>query len=577
MSERRKIAIVALLLALSTCGVFARALSNNFIERYDDAKYVTQNGIVQEGITWRGLKHAFTRECEANWHPLTMLSHMLDCELYGLHPVGHHLTSVLLHAANAVLLFIVLHRMTGACWPSAFVAALFALHPLHVQSVAHVAQRKDVLSTLFWLLAMWAYVRYCTHPSSRPYVWVMLFLLLGLLAKPMLVSLPIVLLLMDYWPLKRFSLKGGSATQAIRHSWPYVREKLPLCALVVVSCVITFVVQSSAGAVSTFADKPLSARMANAAVSYVAYIRMMLWPSGIAAHYPYPSRFPVWKVVGAALLLVVLTWLTLFRLRNRPYCAIGWLWYVVTLIPVIGLIQVGSQAMADRYTYIPLVGLFIIAAWGGADTALHRPRTHKVLRTAATAAITACAASTWVHLGYWRDSETLWRRALVVTTDNDVAHLHLGTTLMLKNRLSEAEDQFKKVLSLMPSNPSAHYNLGLLYLEQGKVEEAESYFARVQPQSAELHALVGRAYFWKGHLDMAAQHSRESIRLDPSNATAHFTCGMICEREGRPDEAIGYYREAFQLDPSLGDMESLIARIRAGHGAASKSDKPAGS
>lgn len=446
--ELQKAALVALALAGMTCVVFARALFNGFIEHYDDSKYVLENPAVRSGLTWDGLLYAFTDQCVANWHPLTMLSHMLDCELYGVRPFGHHLTNVILHAVNTALLFVVLHRMTGALWRSALVAALFSVHPLHVQSVAHVAQRKDVLSTLFWLLTMWAYVRYAAQPAIRRYIWVSLFFVLGLLSKPMLVSLPIVLLLMDYWPLNRFSGKAKSGGHRFSGLRPCLLEKLPLIGCSVISCAVTVVIQGAYGAVSGANITPLPFRARNAVLSYVAYIRMTLWPSGLAAHYPFPLEFPLWKVAGAALLLATLTWLCLIYLRNRPYWAVGWLWYVLTLVPVIGLVQVGSQAIADRYTYIPLIGLFIIAAWAAADAAERRPRTRAALAAISASALTILAGCTWVQLGYWRDGETLWRRALAVTTDNDIAHWCLGAVLCNRGDIEEGMPHYNEAVRI---------------------------------------------------------------------------------------------------------------------------------
>lgn len=598
MSERQKTATVVVLLVLATCIVFSGALFNDFIEDYDDSLYVLDNKTVRAGLTWRGLRYALTSECAGNWHPLTMLSHMLDCQLYGVHPFGHHLTNIVLHAANAAVLFLVLHRMTGACWRSAVVAALFALHPLHVQSVAHIAQRKDVLSTLFWFLTMGAYVWYCTRPSIKRYAWVTLLFVLGLLSKPMLVSLPIVLLFMDYWPLNRFSLKNSRAGQVVADLLPCLREKIPLFTLTVVMSVITFLVQRSAEAVSTLAERPLLLRLANATVSYVAYMRMAVWPSGLAAHYPFPSDVPIGKAAASATVLLLLTLLSLVRLRNRPYFAVGWFWYLITLIPVIGLVQVGSQAMADRYTYVPLTGLFIAVAWGAADAAPHRPRIRMALTAFACGALIVFALCTWRQLQYWRNTETLWRRALAVTTNNAVAHSFLGSilrkqghleeglahaiaavriwpypdemvnvgiALMLVGRTAEAEEHFKKALAKAPNHSSAYYNLGLLYLTQERFEEAEDAFAKVRPQSGELHATLARAYLEAGHPEKAELHCRESLKLEPTDATTYITYGLVCQRQGRSEEAIRAFQEAVRLDPRLGDAESLMARLREPH------------
>ena len=334
---------------------------------YDDPQYVTANYAVQAGLAFENIRWAFTAVHANNWHPLTWLSHMLDCQIYGLDPGRHHLTNVLFHILNTLLLFLVFKKMTGALWKSAFVAALFALHPLHVESVVWVAERKDVLSTFFFMLTLWSYTRYVERTNLYNYLMVLLFFMLGLMTKPMLVTLPFVFLLLDYWPLQRFCFGSSDSNGQRSFYWGLVWEKMPLFILSSASSVVTYLVQKSSGAVNSLAAIPFHVRIANALLSYVSYIEKMLWPEHLAVLYPYPNVILPWKIVCAGLLLMMISVFIFRRLRSKPYLAVGWLWYLGTLVPVIGIVQVGAQAMADRYTYVPLIGIFFIAAWGGAD------------------------------------------------------------------------------------------------------------------------------------------------------------------------------------------------------------------
>jgi hypothetical protein len=395
---------------------------------YDDPDFVTSNPIVQAGLTAKGFRWVWHSEVARNWHPLTMLTHMLDCQVAGLKPGWPHFVNLFWHAANALLLFHLLKRMTGTLWRSALVAALFAWHPLHVESVAWVAERKDVLSTFFWLATMWAYAGYVSAPSFKRYLLILLLFALGLMAKPMLATLPLVLLLLDYWPLGRIAgmLPPQGAIEGSpppltgppkKSYWPLIREKIPLCALAVLSCLITVLAQRGGGSVIPLAVLPLDARIANALVACLKYLLKLVWPYPISYYYPL-APIPWWQTVWAGLVLVLMSAFLLYGARRHPYLGVGWLWYLITLAPVIGLVQVGGQAMADRYTYVPFIGLFIIAAWGIAEATAGWRRRKTILSLSAAAVLLACLASSWMQAGYWRNSESLYFEAIRVNDDN---------------------------------------------------------------------------------------------------------------------------------------------------------------
>jgi hypothetical protein len=419
--------LLCLLLAGAALLAYIEVKDYDFIT-FDDLTYVVENPMVRAGLTWPGVQWAFSAVHSYNWHPLTWLSHMLDCQLYGMWPGGHHLTNVFFHLANTILLFLFFSRVTGALWPSALVAALFALHPLHVESVAWVSERKDVLSTFFWLATMWAYAGYVSAPSFKRYLLILLLFALGLMAKPMLATLPLVLLLLDYWPLGRIAgmLPPQGAIEGSpppltgppkKSYWPLIREKIPLCALAVLSCLITVLAQRGGGSVIPLAILPLDARIANALVACLKYLLKLVWPYPISYYYPL-APIPWWQTVWAGLVLVLMSAFLLYGARRHPYLGVGWLWYLITLAPVIGLVQVGGQAMADRYTYVPFIGLFIIAAWGIAEATAGWRRRKTILSLSAAAVLLACLASSWMQAGYWRNSESLYFEAIRVNDDN---------------------------------------------------------------------------------------------------------------------------------------------------------------
>ncbi|MEO6196456.1 MAG: hypothetical protein ABIS20_25835 [Thermoanaerobaculia bacterium] len=437
-SGRRLPLLLGAALALLTLAAYLPALHNGFVN-LDDGLYVTGNPQVQKGITRASAAWALTANVANNWHPLTLLSHQLDCQLFGLDPAGHHATSLLLHLANTLLLFAVLRGMTGAVWRSAAVAALFAVHPAHVESVAWVAERKDVLSALFWILAMAAWTSYARRPSPGRYLLVALMMLLGLMAKPMVVTLPFALLLLDVWPLERRGL-----------GWKrLIAEKLPLLALSAAASLVTLRYQRTSLAPLDLV--PWSVRLANAAVAYASYLGKLLLPRNLAVFYPIPLAIPAWQVAAATALLAALTALATWKARRAPWLLVGWLWFLGTLVPVIGLVQVGRQAMADRYTYLPSIGLFVAIVWGIAwgIAALARER-RAILATASAAAILALAVGTWKQAGTWHDSVALYRHALAVTRGNYVAHVGLAKALTAERNLEGAEEEYRAALALRP-------------------------------------------------------------------------------------------------------------------------------
>jgi Flp pilus assembly protein TadD len=573
--------IVGVLLALVTLLVYLPVRHYAFVD-YDDPDYVTDNPIVQAGLTWSGFQWAFTTGHASNWHPLTWLSHMVDCQLFGLNAGRHHLVNVLFHATNAVLLLLLLWRMTGAFWRSALIAALFAWHPLHVESVAWVAERKDVLSTFFGLLTLMAYVRYAQRRLKVDYLLALFFFACGLMAKPMLVTLPFVFLLLDYWPLRRVTGDGwqvtgdkkpvgqlstfnssafafGCGATAPKRSEDgqlstLFLEKWPFFALAAASCVVTFVAQKRGEAVAPLEWCPLSSRIGNAAVAYVKYLFNSVYPVNLAVIYPLPKEIPLMQVVGAMLVLAVISGLIWRARRQRPYLVTGWLWYLGMLVPVIGLVQVGLQSMADRYTYLPLIGVFLGAVFGLGDLAVRLRLKSTLLVLVAVIVLAGCLFATVRQLQYWQDGETLFERALAVTKDNPIAQSSLGTALGEAGRLPEAMEHFREALRLKPGSALAHNNLGNALLHTGQPQEAMEHFRealRLRPDDAEAHNNLGVALAQTGQPQEAMEHFREALRLKPDDAKTHYNLGVALAQTGQPQEAIKHYQEALRLQPNL--------------------------
>ena len=573
--------LIGLLLIVATLGVFWQVRSHDFLN-YDDDVYVSENSQVQEGFTRKSVIWAFTSGYAYNWHPLTWLSHMLDCQLFGLNPGGHHLTNLMLHLANTLLLFLLLNRMTSSLYRSALVAALFALHPLHVESVAWVAERKDVLSTLFWMLTMWTYLLYVEHPRLGRYLLTLVVFTLGLMAKPMLVTLPCVLLLLDYWPLDRLALrqpedsinsgaqKGLSSSPQRSFLLRLFWEKVPFFVLAAVSSAVTFLVQQSSGAVKSVESFPLSIRIANGLVSYVSYIYKMIWPQHLAVFYPHQgSSLPMWLAGAAGLLLLGISVAVMRAGRRHPYLAVGWLWYLGTLVPVIGLVQVGLQEMADRYTYVPLIGLFIMIAWGIPELTRGWRYGRVVLRMAAGSLLAVLMVCTWMQLRHWRNNETLFKHALNTTANNFLAHDSLGNTLAQQGKIGEAIDHYSAALRIKPDYMNSHTNLGIALLQRGDVEQAITHFSavlRYQSDSPEAHNNLGLAVARQGYVDRAIDHYFTAIRLKPDYPQAYNNLGNALASQGKFDQAINHYSEALRIKPEYAEAHSNLANALASQG-----------
>ena len=555
-----RLALAAALLALATVAVYTPLRHHAFVD-YDDTLYVTDNPEVQRGLTVEGLRYAFRADVAGNWHPLTILSHMLDCEIFGLNAGEHHLTSLALHVVDAELLLLVLTRMTGALWPSAWVAALFALHPLHVESVAYVAQRKDVLSTTFLLLTIAAYARYAVHPGPGRYAVVLACFTLGLAAKPMLVTLPFVLLLLDLWPLGR-----ARPSTALR----LVVEKLPLLALSAADSAITMAFQARSGAVGSLGAYPLGMRVANALTSTVVYLGQTLWPVHLACFYPYPASIPPWRVAGAVCLLLAVTGLALYARRRAPYLLVGWLWYLGTLVPVIGLVQVGLQARADRYTYVPLIGIFIMVAWGARDLALSVARRNGgAVAGLAVLTVAACAVVSRAQVGTWRDSTALFTHAIAVTDGNFLAHNNLGLARQRAGDLDGAETELREALRLAPDYVDAHFNLGLTLEREGRLDAAAAEYAEVlrrAPGHARALASLGSVRRQLGDLDGAVADLRSALALDPDLVEAHANLGAVLRARGDLRGAAAEYAAALRLEPALPEAHNNLGNVLAQEG-----------
>ena len=592
----RRTILICVLLSIATLVTFWPVVHHDFVS-VDDYHYVVENPAVQAGLTWKAVAWAFTTGRSSNWHPLTWLSHVLDVQLFGLNPGGHHLTSLLLHTANTLLLFFLLKQMTGALWRSAFVAALFALHPLHVESVAWVSERKDVLSTFFFLLTLLAYARYVARsaagiqfqtrqpkaktgeqaatvrsresgvrsPESEvpgsgfgskervPRLWylaALLFFALGLMSKPMLVTLPFILLLLDYWPLQRLDLKTQSLK--LKTFLPLLIEKLPFFALSTGSCIVTFAVQKNGGAMPVLGDLPLYARVLNALASYALYLRKTIWPADLAVYYTFSfSKLPE-LAVESLVVLAGISILVFINLRKRPWLAVGWLWYLGTLVPVIGIVQVGMQSMADRYTYIPLIGIFTGITWGVADLTMAWPRRKIALAAAALMVVGVCGGLASFQARQWKNSETLFRHALAVTTDNMIAHNSLGGILEAQGKIEEAAIHYAEAVRIQPTYWVARCNLGLSLVQRGKIEEGMGYCRSalaINPRFANAHFDLGLALSIEGHFQEAVPEYEAACQLDPDSVRFRTTLAEALVRVGKTDEAAGYLQEVLQLQP----------------------------
>ena len=540
-------------LSAITLAVFGQTVGFPFVN-YDDDAYVYQNVHVVTGVTGKNILWAFTRTHAANWHPLTWLSHMLDCQLYGQWAGGHHLTNVLLHAVTVVMLFLVLRKMTGQFWPSALVAALFAVHPLRAESVAWVAERKDVLSGLFFVLSLWAYARYAQRPDCwRRYAAVVITFALGLMAKPMIVTLPAVLLLLDYWPLKRWDPVAGRIPRRV------VLEKLPLFLLAGLSSVVTSYAQTTS--METTTNLPLVWRVGNAVVAYAGYLGHLFWPCDLAVFYPHLcADLPLWQIVAAASVLLAITVGVVMKGKQYPFLLVGWLWYLGMLVPAIGIVQVGAQAMADRYTYLPQIGVCLMLVWGAVEATRER-RFFQALWIPAAGVVAVLAVCAWQQTHYWQDSITLWTHALACTRGNRTAHLCYASALDCKGRLAEAEREYLSALELDPKDVRVRTDLADVQARQGKVQAAIASYGKVleiNRKHPEALAGLGLVMADQGKYEEALRWYHQALEIDPKLALGHMGLGSVLVRQGRLKEAIQHYRQALETMPSMADAHSNL-------------------
>ena len=631
-SQRRQTFLVCLLLVFATVGVYWPVATQGFIN-FDDPDYVSSNPRVQAGLTLASVQWAFTSLYASNWHPLTWLSHELDCQLYGLKPAGHHVTSLLLHIVNSLLLFLLLKRLTGGLWRSALVAALFALHPLHVESVAWVSERKDVLSAFFFLLTLGAYARYAegrrlqTQASERksesqnpktegspkaelrrphPAVWyatALILFALGLMSKPMLVTLPFVLALLDYWPLGRFQLSTATHPRSTIDQrstlWRLVIEKIPFFILSALSCVVTFLVQRAGGAMTALDRSPFELRLANALVAYARYLGKTFWPAKLAVFYPYTQlSLDSWQVIASGLLLLIVTVAIVLAAKKQPCLLIGWLWFLGMLVPVIGLVQVGKQSLADRYSYLPHIGLFILIVWGAAAVAARLKWPRLISLVAGGLVLAGCAILSSRQLSCWRDTKTLFQHAVAVTSRNFVAYAVLGNTLVDEGKLTEAIEQCRKSLEIAPDYSEARNTLGNIFGKQGNYAEAmanyraaaeadrtypdprngmgdilvkQGKYAEAEVQCREALRLapmhlptmfcLATALFHQGKFDEAADYHRRILELKPDLFTPHRYLGTIFVAQGKPDQAIAEFLMALKIRPQDADTRVVLGVV----------------
>jgi protein O-mannosyl-transferase len=556
-SPEKRTFVLSLLLVVFTLALYNQASHFSFVN-YDDDHYVYENPHVRAGLTWKTFKWALTSSDEANWHPLTWMSHALDCQLFRLNPAGHHLTSVVLHAVNVVLLFLLLARSTRRSGPSFFVAALFALHPMNVESVAWIAERKNVLSTMFFLMMLGAYGWYALKPGWKRYLAVAGLLACGLASKPMLVTVPFVLLLLDCWPLRRIQgWSEPSDTLAVKQS-PVSRlvlEKLPLLLLAGASSVITLRAQGAAGAVGTVPFPP-GVRLENGIYSYAMYVWKAIWPADLALLYPHPGHsLALWQV-GVAALFLIATSAVVMKLRSRGYLMAGWLWFLGTLIPVIGVIQVGNQAMADRYAYIPLIGIFVMIGWGAVDWAEKKQLAFASRVIPAICVIVALSVVTYRQIGYWRDSLNVWTHALEVTQNNFVAEDDVGVALVQLNRVDEAYPFFVQAAQIQPNDPVARLNIGAYLHQHGHQAEAIPQYELAVRLGAEprlratTYANLGSAYSDLGDYAKSRSSFEQALRLNPEQASAWLGMALLFQKQGKLEEAISYFARSAELQPS---------------------------
>lgn len=539
MKSKHSTFIISLFLVLITLAIFWRVQNHGFLN-FDDDLYVFENPQVKAGLTFKSVKWAFTVFHLGNWYPFTLLSHMLDCQLYGLNPKGHHFNNLLIHILNTLLLFQILKRSTVSLWQSAFISALFAIHPLHVEPVAWISSRKDVLSTFFWMLTMLAYIHYAERPGINRYLLVLLSLSMGLMSKAMLVTIPFILLLFDYWPLKRLNFKRYSGKDcSLTNESPikYLRrsstvqlllEKFPFFLISIFSIVLTLIARRYLEVLPSFEPWSLKIRIANALISYVSYISKMLWPLQLSVYYPHPGMPPWWKIVGAILFLGFVSFLVVKAARQHPYLPVGWFWYIAALVPVIGFVQIGSHTMADRYTYVPLIGLFIILSWGFHNLFGNWRYRKIILVLIASFVLLYSANFTRKQLVYWNNSVTLFEHALDVTPSNYIAHYNLGIIYIRLGNLQKAAENFSEARKIDPSSSDAHFNLGYIFTQKDDIRKA-------------------------------IYHYHEALRIDPDYEKAHNDLGVLFVRMGKLKDAILHFSEALRINPGYIEAKNNLS------------------
>jgi protein O-mannosyl-transferase len=566
--------IVSLFLVVMILTAYWQLPSHEFLE-FDDNEHIIQNAHVHKGITLENIAWAFSITDVAYWQPLTWVSHMLAYQLFGLKSEMHHLMNLFLHMASSLLLFLVLNRMTGALWQSAFVAAVFALHPLNVESVAWASERKNVLSTFFWMLTLSTYAAYAERPNINRYLLILLVFALGLMAKPMLVTLPFVLLLLDYWPLCRFNLnRSGSGGQEADSSLfvgkqrtPVLRlllEKIPLLILSAGCIYLSSLSMKHLGIVISTSSVPMELRIANALVSYLSYIKKMVWPLNLAVYYPYPQALPWWQIAGSGFFLVCVSIISLYKVKEKPYIATGWFWYIGTLVPAIGLVQAGLwPAIADRFTYVPLIGLFMIFAWGVSDIFKKWYYGKIFLVGSSIVILSALAWNTFHQLSYWKNGIALFENAVSMTENSCLAHNNLGTAYGSVD-LDRAIYHYKAALKIKPDYVVAHYNLGNVLEKKGHTDEAIAQYLealRIKPDFAEAHNNLGTALSNKKDYEGAALHFSKALKINPRHAGARNNLANVLLTQGKVDEAVLHYKEAIRTDPKYSNAYYNLGNI----------------
>jgi len=549
-ATRQTALLISLLLILVTTVLYWQVREFDFVN-YDDTKYIVDNPHIQNGISFDSIIWAFTTQYFSNWHPLTWLSYLLDFKAFGLWAGGYHLVNLFFHICNTLLLFFVFRKMTGQIWQSGFLAALFALHPLHVESVAWISERKDMLSAFFWLLSIWAYIRYVRRPLWHRYLWVVVLFILGLMSKPMVVTLPFVLLLLDFWPLRRLELDIPETKFYLKIAG-LIREKIPMFLLAAASAGITFYAQHQGGAVQSFDVLPLSDRLITAVTSYVIYIIKTVYPVKLVVFYPYLVEISWWNSIVAIMTLASLTGLAIKLLHRDSYIIIGWLWFLGTMVPVIGLVQVGGQSMADRYMYLPMIGLLIIIAWGIPDLLAYSRYKRAMVGLLAIITISIISTITWTQVGYWRNSTTLFSHAIGIMPDNVLARNKLGEALSKKGELIQAIPHYEFVLKQNPWNHDALINLGLTLLNMEKPSDATVYFNRVleiSPDDPQALRLSGYAMAAMGNYEQAIQYYVQALKKDQTNAELHFFIGVAYNALTKQSMAVHHYQKAIELKP----------------------------